>query len=121
MHLPARSGSAANITESPKQLTDENARRAVRILDCDVDNLAFEEALERLLQLARGQGPSYVVTPNVDHLLLLRRDAAFRAAYAGAALRLADGAPLLWAARLQGTPLRAKNSGSVCPESRSTI
>jgi N-acetylglucosaminyldiphosphoundecaprenol N-acetyl-beta-D-mannosaminyltransferase len=84
----------------------------VRILDCEIDNLDREGGLDRLLALARGGRPGYAVTPNADHLMLLRRDPGFAAAYRDADLRLADGAPLLWAARLQGTPLREKLSGS---------
>lgn len=54
----------------------------------------------------------FIVTPNVDHLVRLRKDTQFREAYGRAALRLADGMPLLWASRLLGTPLKEKISGS---------
>src|SRR5690606_30887207 len=71
------------------------------------------EALERVAHLAERRGqPAYVVTPNVDHLVKLQDDPLFREVYARADLVLADGAPLLWASRLVGTPLRAKVSGS---------
>jgi N-acetylglucosaminyldiphosphoundecaprenol N-acetyl-beta-D-mannosaminyltransferase len=43
-----------------------------------------------------------VVTPNVNHAVLYRDDAAFRKAYAAASLRLADGRYLPLAARLLG-------------------
>ena len=73
----------------------------------------MERRLRRAsIELARGERPAYVVTPNVDHLVRLRQDPGFAATYAGASLRLADGVPLLWAARLLGTPLKAKVSGS---------
>ncbi|WP_375463400.1 WecB/TagA/CpsF family glycosyltransferase [uncultured Methylobacterium sp.] len=49
-------------------------------------------------------GPRLVVTANVDHIVLLSQDAAFRAAYAGAAARTLDGTPLVWLARLRGHP-----------------
>ena len=39
-------------------------------------------------------------------------DAAFRAAYDAVSLSLADGKPILWAARLLGTPVPEKVSGS---------
>jgi len=84
----------------------------VRILDCEIDNLDREEGLDRLLALARGGRPGYAVTPNADHLMLLRRNPRFADAYRDSDLRLADGMPLLWAARLQGTPLKEKLSGS---------
>lgn len=84
----------------------------VSIVGAYVDPLDMEQAIERVDRLARGARPSYVVTPNVDHLVRLQRSAAFRDVYRDAALVLADGAPVVWAARLLGTPLPAKVSGS---------
>lgn len=49
-------------------------------------------------------GPRLVVTANIDHIVLLAENAAFRAAYAGAAARTLDGTPLVWLARLRGHP-----------------
>jgi N-acetylglucosaminyldiphosphoundecaprenol N-acetyl-beta-D-mannosaminyltransferase len=54
----------------------------------------------------------YVVTPNAQHVVLWRRDPAFRAACEGAALRLADGMSLVWASRLLGRPLPGRAAGS---------
>jgi len=60
-----------------------------------------------------GQPPfRLVVTPNVDHVVKLERDAALREAYAAAALSLADGAPIAWAARWLGLGEVEKVSGS---------
>jgi N-acetylglucosaminyldiphosphoundecaprenol N-acetyl-beta-D-mannosaminyltransferase len=61
--------------------------------------------------LARGLR-GYVVTPNVDHLVLYHKSEAFRAACDGASLRLADGMPIVWASRLLGRSLRARVAGS---------
>jgi N-acetylglucosaminyldiphosphoundecaprenol N-acetyl-beta-D-mannosaminyltransferase len=61
--------------------------------------------------LARGRG-GWVITANVDHLRLLRAVPELRAVFETATLRVADGAPLLWAARLQGTPLPERVAGS---------
>ena len=49
-------------------------------------------------------GPRLVVTANIDHIVLLSEDEAFRRAYAGAAARTLDGMPLVWLARLRGQP-----------------
>lgn len=62
-------------------------------------------------ELGAGRG-GVIVTPNLDHLRRLQRDASFRALYDAARLRVADGMPLLWAARLQGTPLPERVAGS---------
>jgi N-acetylglucosaminyldiphosphoundecaprenol N-acetyl-beta-D-mannosaminyltransferase len=53
-----------------------------------------------------------VITANVDHLVILERDRAFRRAYEQADLVVPDGVPLLWAARLLGHRLPGRIAGS---------
>jgi N-acetylglucosaminyldiphosphoundecaprenol N-acetyl-beta-D-mannosaminyltransferase len=61
--------------------------------------------------LERGAG-GRIVTANVDILRQASRDAAIRADLASADLVVADGAPLVWASRLAGTPLPHRVAGS---------
>lgn len=61
--------------------------------------------------LDAGRG-GWIATANLDHLRRLRSDAEFRRVYDDAALVVADGMPLVWAARLQGTPLPERVAGS---------
>lgn len=61
--------------------------------------------------VARGVG-GVLVTPNLDHLRMIRRNEELRQAYDAATLRVADGAPVVWAARISGTPLPERASGS---------
>ncbi|MGI4978398.1 MAG: WecB/TagA/CpsF family glycosyltransferase [Janthinobacterium lividum] len=49
-----------------------------------------------------GRGVGLVVTPNIDHVRLLRHDADFAAAYASAAIITCDGFPVFRYARLRG-------------------
>jgi exopolysaccharide biosynthesis WecB/TagA/CpsF family protein len=77
-----------------------------------IDNLTMDEAIETIEALIYRRRPTYVVTPNVDHVVKLQSQPAFRDAYRDAGLVLADGMPLLWAARLLRTPLKQKVSGS---------
>ena len=72
------------------------------------ENQAVQHVLD---QLAVGKG-GWVLTPNLDHLRRLGHDRAFRALYSHANLIVADGMPLIWAARLQGTPLPERVAGS---------
>jgi N-acetylglucosaminyldiphosphoundecaprenol N-acetyl-beta-D-mannosaminyltransferase len=60
---------------------------------------------------AAGQG-GWVVTPNIDILRRWRREAAFRELVSDATIFTADGSPIVWASRLQGTPLPARLPGS---------
>lgn len=72
----------------------------------------FDEALERLVQLACGDRPAYAVTANVDHVVRLCRNPQLRPLYADADLSVADGMPVVWASRLLGVPLPERVAGS---------
>jgi N-acetylglucosaminyldiphosphoundecaprenol N-acetyl-beta-D-mannosaminyltransferase len=64
-----------------------------------------------LAELDAGRG-GVVVTPNLDHLRRYCHDLEFGALVAEADLIIADGMPLVWASRLQGTPLPERVPGS---------
>lgn len=76
------------------------------------DFLTMDGALDRIVNIAASRKGGYVVTPNVDHIVMAERDDRLLAAYEGASLSLADGKPLLWMSRLAGHPLPEKISGS---------
>jgi N-acetylglucosaminyldiphosphoundecaprenol N-acetyl-beta-D-mannosaminyltransferase len=61
--------------------------------------------------LAAGRG-GWVVTPNVDIMRALERDAGLRQLVAEADLVVADGMPLIWASRLAGRPLPERVTGA---------
>ncbi|UWQ93276.1 WecB/TagA/CpsF family glycosyltransferase [Rhodobacteraceae bacterium M382] len=46
-----------------------------------------------------------LATINLDHLVKLRADAAFRSAYAGQDLVVADGHPIAWLSKIAGDPV----------------
>ena len=83
----------------------------VDILSQSIDDITLAEVLDHVSYIPAGRY-EYCVTSNVDHLMKLRRDPEFRAAYAGAGLRVADGVPLVWASRFLGTPLRGRVNGT---------
>lgn len=98
----------AVLTSQARQLRlDQQQRLAERIniLNLDIDNFSPEELLSRL---DRG----VVFTPNVDHLMQLRKDSEFREAYKQADFRVCDSQVLIHAARFLGTSFKAKISGS---------
>lgn len=86
----------------------------VRLFGVQVDALRMREAVEQLL--AWTSEPlvqcRYVVTPNVDHVVMLAHHAGLQAAYEDADLILVDGTPVVWAARLVGRPVPEKVPGS---------
>lgn len=84
----------------------------VNFLDIEFDNLSYEEVAARLELLSKQDHFSYVVTPNVDHVVRLNDSSdgdvtqRFRQAYAAAHLRLCDSRILQLLARLSGKELR---------------
>ncbi len=63
-------------------------------------------ALDAQLRERMRRGDGYALaTINLDHLVKLRRDPAFRAAYAAHDLVTADGNPIVWLGRLAGHDL----------------
>lgn len=90
------------------------ARRQVRMFGIDFDSLRMDQAVAQLmLWLHQPDGACrYVVTPNVDHVVLYQQSAALRQAYADASLVLADGAPVVAASRILGKALPERVAGS---------
>jgi N-acetylglucosaminyldiphosphoundecaprenol N-acetyl-beta-D-mannosaminyltransferase len=74
--------------------------------------LREDQCVDHIMEsLSFGRG-GWVVTPNLDQLRRLVRDEALRESYARADLSVADGMPLVWASRLQRTPLPERVAGS---------
>ena len=86
----------------------------LRCLEYSLTPSELEEAVSKILQWAKSDENScrYVVTPNVDHIVELQRNPAFKKAYTEAALVLTDGKPIIWAARLLARPLLGTVPGS---------
>lgn len=77
-----------------------------------IDNISFQEAVDRIQQMISKRIPAIVLTPNVDHIVKVQKNNYFSKIYQHADLTVADGVPLIWAARFLGTPLKKKISGS---------
>lgn len=86
------------------------ARQALARFPAGAASVAVSESTpEALLEdigarLSHGAGFA-VATLNLDHLVKLGRDPAFRAAYAAHTHVTADGNPVVWLSRLAGTPV----------------
>jgi N-acetylglucosaminyldiphosphoundecaprenol N-acetyl-beta-D-mannosaminyltransferase len=82
------------------------------LMGLQIDRLTKDEAIERILTACeRGEGGA-VVTPNVDILRQVQEDEGIRHVVEKATLRLADGAPLVWASRLQREALPERIPGA---------
>lgn len=74
---------------------------SVRLFGTSFTTSSADEVIAAAAALPRAL-PRLIVTANVDHIVILSENAAFRKAYDGAAMRTLDGMPLVWLARLGG-------------------
>ncbi len=109
---------------SPPRATGDQSPEAstvIQICDIAVNNIGFGEAVALIAQWARERSGGYVCTPNVDHVVKARADQAFRAALAGARLRVPDGMWIVYGSRIAGTPLRGTVTGRLLPEAVASV
>jgi N-acetylglucosaminyldiphosphoundecaprenol N-acetyl-beta-D-mannosaminyltransferase len=118
-------GSKMGLSPSPGQLPDrlleqvESLRQndtqpRVRLFGFELDAIDMRTAVATIYGwVASGKrNCRFVVTPNVDHAVLYQEHQGLRDAYSHASLILADGMPVVAAARLLGRPLRGRVAGS---------
>ena len=84
----------------------------IRFLNTFVDNITMEEAVQRIDELISQRNSAYVVTPNLDHIVIMEKDKEFHEIYNNADLVVTDGKPLIWISKLLGSPIKEKISGS---------
>ncbi len=84
----------------------------VRLAGVAVHAVRAPQAVGHIVESARRGRGGWVVTPNLDILRRLVNEPGFADLCEGATLRLADGMPLVWASRLQRTPLPERVAGS---------
>lgn len=83
----------------------------VTLLGVPLDALTAEEAVERLLQMLRGERACHVATPNAEMLVAASRDASFAEVLRSTDLNLPDSVGLLHAARWTGQVLPERVTG----------
>jgi N-acetylglucosaminyldiphosphoundecaprenol N-acetyl-beta-D-mannosaminyltransferase len=97
--------------ENPKIASNAH----VNLLGMRVAKATMQQTVGTILDWCRqprGDAARYIVTPNADHAVLFNQRGDLRAAYSDASLVLADGTPLVWAARLLKQPLPERVAGS---------
>jgi N-acetylglucosaminyldiphosphoundecaprenol N-acetyl-beta-D-mannosaminyltransferase len=84
------------------------------MFDIEIDALSMSDAVRRIIRWTDEpvEECRFVVTPNVDHIVMLQSNEALRRVYDEAHLVLADGVPLIVASRLLGQPLPQRVAGS---------
>jgi N-acetylglucosaminyldiphosphoundecaprenol N-acetyl-beta-D-mannosaminyltransferase len=84
----------------------------ISLMGMAVDRVDEREAVETILDARERDRGGVVLTPNLEHLSSFRSDPEVREAFEDAELVVADGMPLIWASRIQRTPLPERVAGS---------
>lgn len=93
---------------------EPNCDSAARCLVWDVpfDAVCLAEAVDRIDELIQGGAPSYVITANLNYVMLHHQQPELRQVTEDADLILADGQPIVWQSRRSGVPLPERVAGS---------
>jgi N-acetylglucosaminyldiphosphoundecaprenol N-acetyl-beta-D-mannosaminyltransferase len=86
----------------------------IELFGCQIDRVRMPEAVARVYEIItqwKGQC-QYVVTPNVQHVVMLEHHEGLRRAYEDAALVLPDGMPVILASRMLGRGLPQRVTGT---------
>lgn len=92
-------------SESPSQET-------VRVWGVPLRPLTLEGTLQAVSALIEKNEPSFFITANTHYLMLSEEQPELRALNERATFIVADGAPVVWAARRAATPLPERVAGS---------
>ena len=97
----------------PSQVTPSSARPAqITLMGLPIDGFTLRGLVAHLVAHSQQRPGGYLMTPNLDNMRTLSHDPAVLARAMAADIRVADGMPLVWASRLQGTPLPERVAGS---------
>jgi len=85
-----------------------------KLFGISIDAVQMQQAVANLRSWIENDSDvcRYVVTPNVDHAVLLQENSALVQSYKEAHMILADGHPIVWASRLLRQPLPERVPGS---------
>jgi N-acetylglucosaminyldiphosphoundecaprenol N-acetyl-beta-D-mannosaminyltransferase len=82
------------------------------LMGVPIDQLTADQVVGKVFDALRSGRGGWLFTPNLDILRSLVIDPEYAALTSRATIRIADGMPLIWASRLQGTPLPERIAGS---------
>lgn len=80
-------------------------KKTVEVLSVKVDCLTLPEALQEVVNLVRGRGNYYIVTPNPEMVMHAQSHPWFKEVLNNSSLSLADGVGLQWAGKYLSLPL----------------
>jgi N-acetylglucosaminyldiphosphoundecaprenol N-acetyl-beta-D-mannosaminyltransferase len=87
-------------------------RNVYCVLGLPFDAIGMEGALTRVREAVRLSKPCFFSTPNLSFVTAAQTNPGLRDSVLRSDMSIADGMPLLWAARLMGVPLPERVAGS---------
>ncbi len=97
---------AVKVTSEPR------APQTISLRGVDLNEVTSSELTSYLISSSRRGRGGVLLTPNLDVMRLVAKSPEAAALVSSADIRVADGVPLLWLSRLQGTPLPERVAGS---------
>jgi N-acetylglucosaminyldiphosphoundecaprenol N-acetyl-beta-D-mannosaminyltransferase len=100
--------------ESASVMSPTSKTTCIKLFGCKIDVLDMKQAVRRVQGWVVGgeERCHIVVTPNVDHVVMMQTNQDLRQVYASADMVLADGWPVVAASRLLRKPLPERVAGS---------
>ncbi len=96
---------------SPSPVNSAKAAETVALFGLPISNVTMAEAVTRIERAILGGGHHQIATANLDFARNALRDAALQRVICDCSMVLPDGAPMLWASRLFGKPLKERVTG----------
>ena len=93
-------------------LMDDFDRDVYCIGGLPFDAINLSQTLSRLRDAKHEKKSCFLTTPNLNFLALSQQDADFRNSVLHSDIVIADGAPIVWIAKLLGIPIRERVAGS---------
>lgn len=100
------------MTATPDTSGRSERPERVRLMGVDFDSVTEDEVLERIDRALDRESGGWIVTPNLEILRQAVHHPDRARLISEADVVVADGMPLVWAARIQGTPLPGRVPGS---------
>ena len=91
------------------------------LLGLPFDALDIDAATRKLREAVQRRSPCFLSTPNLNFVVAAQADPAFRDSVLHSDMSVADGMPIVWAARLLGIPLVERVAGSTLFERLCTV
>ncbi len=85
---------------------------AISLRGVDINDVTSSELTSYLITSSKSGRGGVLLTPNLDVMRLVAKSPEAAALVSSADIRVADGVPVLWLSRLQGTPLPERVAGS---------